>query len=115
MGAATVVDGDCPWSLSRKRAHYGMTLKGHLEGAINLQMNMSATFHEGSKGYRRSGKTKSRRQWHGKKSIYSSPLCAVLKLSLSLVQKRLSVKREHNFSSFNLVLLILIKCLKQCY
>lgn len=38
-----------------------------------------------------------------------------LKLSLSLVQKRLSEKQEHNFSSFNLVLLILIKCLKQCY
>lgn len=47
MGVLSVVGRDCPWSLSGKRAYYSVTLKGHLEGAINLQMNMSATFQEG--------------------------------------------------------------------
>lgn len=47
VGALSVVEGDCPWSLSGKRAHYWMTLKGHSEGAINLQMNTFATFHRG--------------------------------------------------------------------
>ena len=47
VGALCVIDGDCPRSLSRKGAHYSMTLKGHSEGAINLQMNMSASFQGG--------------------------------------------------------------------
>lgn len=48
MGVLSVLDEDCPWSLSRKQAHYRMTLKGHLEGAVNLQMNLYVTFQGGT-------------------------------------------------------------------
>lgn len=65
-GALSVEDGDCPWSLSRKRAHYSVTPKGHLEGAINLQMNMSATFQGGEQRLLSKWKTKPGRIERGK-------------------------------------------------
>lgn len=52
----SVVDGDCPWSLSRKQAHYRMAPTGHLEVAVNLQMNLPVTFQGRKQGKWQSSK-----------------------------------------------------------